>query len=62
MSSIKPDKVEQSVKIAERINDLNVVCLGDVNYKVGYGVMVRLPETVYNDVFCYITALFGLTF
>ena len=37
--------------------DLNVVCLGDVNYKVGYGVMVRLPETVYNDVFCYITAV-----
>ena len=37
--------------------DITVVCIGDVNYKVGYGVMVRLPETVYNDIFCYITAV-----
>lgn len=33
-----------------------VKCLGDVNYKVGYGVMCKLPYTAYNDKFMYIIA------
>lgn len=33
-----------------------VKCLGDVNYKVGYGVMAKLPDSEFYDKFMYITA------
>lgn len=33
-----------------------VKCLGDINYKVGYGVMCKLPDSEFYDKFMYITA------
>ena len=33
-----------------------VKCLGDVNYKVGYGVMTKIPYTTFFDKFMYIIA------
>lgn len=36
--------------------DVVVTCIGDVNYKVGYGVMVKLPHSSFYDKFMYITA------
>lgn len=33
-----------------------VKCLGDINYKVGYGVMVKLPDSSFYDKFMYIIA------
>lgn len=36
--------------------DVLVKCLGDINYKVGYGVMCKLPDSEFYDKFMYITA------
>ena len=33
-----------------------VRCIGDINYKVGYGVMCKLPDSEFYDKFMYITA------
>lgn len=33
-----------------------VKCIGDINYKVGYGVMCKLPDSEFYDKFMYITA------
>lgn len=35
---------------------LSVTCIGDINYKVGYGVLVKIPSTAYYDKFMYITS------
>ena len=35
---------------------LTVTCIGDINYKVGYGVLVKIPSTAYYDKFMYITS------
>src|SRR5471030_309181 len=36
--------------------ELTVTCYGDVNYKVAYGVMVKIPNTNYYDKFMYIVS------
>lgn len=37
-------------------SEVLVKCLGDINYKVGYGVMCKLPDSEFYDKFMYITA------
>lgn len=41
-------------EIGNPTEDILVKCIGDINYKVGYGVMVKLPDTAYTDIFMYI--------
>lgn len=36
--------------------EVTVKCIGDINYKVGYGVMCKLPDSEFYDKFMYITA------
>lgn len=36
--------------------ELIVTCFGDINYKVAHGVMVKIPNTNYYDIFMYITS------
>lgn len=50
-------KVENNLEqTGQPSEDITVKCLGDINYKVGYGVMVKLPDTIYYDKFMYIIA------
>lgn len=35
---------------------VTVKCLGDINYRVGFGVMVKLPDSYFYDKFMYIIA------
>lgn len=51
------------LKIRNKLNvsgypseEVLVKCLGDINYKVGYGVMCKLPDSQFYDKFMYITA------
>ena len=36
--------------------DVIVKCIGDINYRVGYGVMVKLPNSYFYDKFMFITS------
>lgn len=36
--------------------ELTVICFGDINYKVAYGVLVKIPNTNYYDRFMYIVS------
>lgn len=55
--------VELETKIKKKLDqkgnpseEVQVKCLGDINYKVGYGVMCKLPDSTFYDRFMYILA------
>ncbi|CUU47346.1 XkdQ/YqbQ family protein [Clostridium beijerinckii] len=55
--------VEVETKIKKKLDqkgnpseEVQVKCLGDINYKVGYGVMCKLPDSTFYDRFMYILA------
>ncbi|MGE5627834.1 MAG: glycoside hydrolase family protein [Solirubrobacterales bacterium] len=45
------DILKEKNKLTE---ELTTTCKGDIDYKVGYGTLVKIPGTAYYDIFMYI--------
>ncbi len=49
------DQAEKKIEnYGQPSEEVIVKCLGDINYRVGYGVMVKLPDSYFYDRFMYI--------